>query len=385
MQQAITEANHERFSWTARATIVGAVINTILSVAKLGIGFLAHSQALIADGIHSLSDLLSDGLVYVAARHSRYDPDKEHPYGHGRFETAATMGLGVFLILVAGGIVWDGLERAFGAAERLTPAPMALYAAASSVLAKEGLYFYTRNIARRIKSDLLMANAWHHRTDSISSVVVFVGVGGTLLGFSYLDAVAAILVGLMIAKIGWDLGWGAMQELVDSALDEDRVQAIRDIILAVGGVRNIHMLRTRRIGGYASADVHVQVEPWLSVSEGHMIAVVVEESLKKEIEEIDDVTVHIDPEDDQAAPSCSGLPVRSTAMASLAAAWKDVPGADQRTRVVLHYLNGRIHVDAFFPLSQADSPEAADGLGRALREPLASLPEFGNLRLYFSL
>ncbi len=374
---------HDRYRATSRVAIVGALVNSVLAVVKIVVGVVAQSQSLIADGIHSVSDLLSDALVYVAARHARHGPDQEHPYGHGRIETAATMGLGVFLILVAGGIMLDGVESMLGFHDLMTPGVMALYAAVFSILANEWLYYYTIRVAREINSDMLRANAWHHRTDSVSSFVVLVGVGGSLLGMPYLDAIAAVLVGVMIAKIGWDLGWGAIQELVDAGLDEERIQAIRSTIMKVGGVRDIHMLRTRRIGGYASADVHVQVEPWLSVSEGHMIAVLVEQGLKRQIEEIDDVTVHIDPENDEAAPACSSLPARAQALQLLAQAWQGVEGAERRQRVVLHYLSGKIDLDVVFPLDPETEPAQAERLRQEMSESLGGHPEFGRLQLYF--
>jgi cation diffusion facilitator family transporter len=381
-----TDAQTERYRASTRVALVGGLVNLVLSAVKFLVGIAAQSQSLIADGIHSLSDLLSDALVYFAAHHARHGPDDAHPYGHGRYETAATMGLGVLLILVAAGIVWDGTGRMFGVHELLDPSPMALYAALFSILANEGLYHYTLRVGRRIKSEMLRANAWHHRSDSISSVVVLVGVAGTLAGLPYLDAVAAVLVGLMVAKIGWDLGWSAMQELVDAGLEEERVEAIRDTIMSVGGARSLHMLRTRRIGGYASADVHVQVEPSLSVSEGHMIAVLVEKRLKEQIEEIDDVTVHIDPEDDEVAPvGAASLPSRSEALARLATAWKDVGGAGLRQRVVLHYLAGRIDVDVYFPLIEFADTRRATELRGALSEALQGLHEFRTLRVYFAL
>lgn len=290
------DGREERKRTTQQVTLVGALINTLLSVVKIAVGLIAQSQALVADGIHSLSDLLSDVLVYVAAQHAGHGPDSDHPYGHGRFETAATLGLGILLVMVALGISWDAVSRLFTPEKLLHPGPMALYAAALSIVAKEALYHYTVRAARRIRSDMLQANAWHHRSDAASSIVVLVGVAGTMAGLPYLDAIAAFAVGLMVAKIGWDLGWPAFQELVDEGLDEDRIKYIREIIFAVGGVDAIHMLRTRKIGGLASADVHVLVAPWISVSEGHMISQLVTDQLLLEVEELSDVTVHIDPE-----------------------------------------------------------------------------------------
>ena len=208
----------QRSITSQRVTIVGAVVNLLLSALKLVVGWLANSAALVADGIHSLSDLASDALVWVAARHAGEAPDDEHPYGHGRFETAATLGLGILLGIVALGIVWDAVQRA-ATGSHAVPGMLAVYAALISIFAKEALYWYTIVVARRVNSDMLRANAWHHRSDAISSIVVLVGIAGAMAGWPYLDSLAAVIVGIMVAKIGWDLGWEAMQELVDAALD----------------------------------------------------------------------------------------------------------------------------------------------------------------------
>lgn len=374
---------HQRFVETARVSIVTAVVNLLLSVVKVAIGIVAQSQSLVADGIHSLSDLLSDLLVYFAARHARNEPDDEHPYGHGRFETAATLGLGILLILAAAGIAWDAAHRLFSPEELLTPGVIALFAAAFSIVANEGLFHYTIRVARRLRSDMLAANAWHHRSDAISSVVVLVGVGGTLAGLPYLDAVAAVAVGAMIAKIGWDLGWSAFQELVDAGLEEEKLEQIRETILDTGGVDDIHMLRTRKLGGSASVDVHVLVEPRISVSEGHMIGQTVIDRLLEGIEEISDVTVHVDPEDDEVAAPCSNLPLRKEALRIVNEAWSGIAEAARRTRLVLHYLDGRIEVDLYFPLAFYRDEFQVDELGRRLKAALTRHPEFGEVRLYF--
>ena len=332
-----------------RTAVVGAVANLALSVIKVAAGIIGQSQALVADGIHSFSDLLSDILVWFAGKHAAQDPDNEHPYGHGRYETVATLVLGALLALVAIGVGWDAVDRLFSPEELLHPSPMTLYAALASILIKEWLYWYTLAYARRVQSQMLRANAWHHRSDAISSVVVLVGIAGTMAGLPYLDAIAAVLVAVMIAHIAWELAWEAIQELVDTGLDDERLRLVRQTILSVGGVRDVHMLRTRRLGGYASADVHILVDPRVSVSEGHMISVLVERRLKDEIDEVSDVTVHIDPEDDEAAP-CGALPLRAEAMVRLSRLWDGIPEATLRQQTTLHYLSGRIDVDVYLPL-----------------------------------
>lgn len=355
-----------------KVTLVGAAVNLVLAVLKIVFGYMGRSHALIVDGIHSFSDLLSDVVVWYAATHAGHGPDEEHPYGHGRFETAATLGLGAMLVLVAGGIVWDSLERFFYSEPLWEPTALALYVAIFSILANEGLFWYTFIVARRIKSDMLMANAWHHRSDAISSIVVVVGIGGSLLGYPWLDVVAALIVGLMVAKIGWDLGWNAMQELVDISLDQETVQKLKEVISGVDGVSSLHMLRTRRLGHEATADVHVQVAPWLSVSEGHMISIAVEEAIKSAVEQITDVTVHIDPEDDELAPTCNGLPLREEALAQLRDAWKDISHLPEERRILLHYLGGKIDVEVLLShdsyMGESEARELTGELAAALED-----------------
>jgi cation diffusion facilitator family transporter len=367
----------------ARTAVVGAVANLVLSTLKIVVGLLGSSSALVADGIHSFSDLASDVLVWFAGRQASRGPDTEHPYGHGRYETMATLGLALLLFAVAVGIGWDAAQRLFSPEALTQPGWIALYAALASILVKEWLYWYTLKYAKRVGSDMLRANAWHHRSDAISSVVVLVGIGGTLAGLPYLDAVAAFIVAVMIAHIAWELGVHAVRELVDTGMAPDRLAAVRETILKVGGVRNIHMLRTRSIGGTVASDVHVLVDPYLSVSEGHLISVMVEQELKRHFDEIEDVTVHIDPEDDQIAPPTMGLPSRRDAIARLAAHWSEVPALAKPDRIQLHYLGGRIEVEVFLPESAAHQGEAATALAARAKAALASDPIFSRVSLYY--
>ena len=368
----------------ALAVIVGAILNLALSVIKILAGLLGHSQALVADGIHSLSDLLSDVLVYVAGHHASQQPDQNHPYGHARYETVATLALGLLLLLVAGGIGWDAAHRLFEPDALLQPDTLALAATLVSIAAKEWLYWWTLAYAKRVRSDLLRANAWHHRSDAISSIVVLIGIAGTMAGLTYLDAIAAFIVALMIARIALGLGWGAISELVDTGLESERIAEVAQTIRSVGGVRDIHMLRTRRLGGQVSADVHVLVDADISVSEGHMISVLVEQRLKREISDMVDVTVHIDPEDDASKPEVPPLPLRAEALARLASLWSAIPAANERRRLLLHYLGGRIEVEVFFPVTECrragfDPERLRTELAAALRED----PAFGGVRVYF--
>jgi cation diffusion facilitator family transporter len=198
------QTSDARYRQIGRVTWIGALSNVALAAVKVVTGWIAHSQALIADGIHSLSDLVSDAVVLLAARHATRDADADHPYGHGRIETAATILVGILLLATAALLANNALD-ALGAGDFTTPGVIALAVAVASVAAKEALFRYTRRIARRVRSRLLEANAWHHRTDALSSIVVVVGLAGTLLGMVTLDVIGALVVAAMIAKVGIDL------------------------------------------------------------------------------------------------------------------------------------------------------------------------------------
>ncbi len=356
---AVEFGERERARAAQRVTLVGAVVNLVLAVGKIVIGTLGQSQALVADGIHTLSDLVSDAVVLVATRHGSREPDPQHPYGHGRIETVATVAVGMLLFGVTAGIVYDAARRLTSPETLLHPGPLALVAALLSVLAKEALTRYTLRVARRIRSALLRANAWHHRSDAISSVVVIIGVAGSMAGLPYLDAVAAIFVALMIAKIAWDLSWGGIRELIDTGLDPEDVTRIRQVILSVHGVRAMHMLRSRRMGADALVDVHILVDPRLSVSEGHQISETVRAKLVRELEDVTDVMVHIDPEDDEVQAPCAGLPLRDKLLEELHRRWEGLEAASRIRQVTLHYLDGKIEVDIRLPLGAAEGADAA--------------------------
>jgi len=381
-QPASKEFKEARYREVRKVTLVGSALDLVLSIAKIVVGYIGQSQALIADGIHSLSDLLTDFMVLFAFKHSSRDADEDHPYGHGRIETLMTVALGLALILVSVGIAWDAARRLFEPDLLLQPSWIVLVVAAISIVSKEAIYHYTMAAARKYKSALLRANAWHSRTDAISSIIVFVGVMGAMAGLNYLDAIAAIGVALLIAKIGWDLGWHSIRELIDTGLDSEEVERIRKIIAEVEGVRSLHMLRTRKMGADALVDVHIQVDSYLSVSEGHQISETVRHKLVSNIEDISDVTVHIDPEDDEFAATSCQLPLREQIMVRLNALWRAAGVADQVQSVTLHYLEGFIHVDVKLPLDLAGQ-ETTDRLIKDLKQPLEKLPEIKTIKVGF--
>jgi cation diffusion facilitator family transporter len=374
-------AGTERYRDTVRVTVIGSVIDLLLGIAKLIVGYFAHSQALIADGVHSLSDLGTDLIVIYAAKHAHREADEEHPYGHGRIETVATVALGTALILVGLGIAWDATDRLFNPDRLLNPTMLAIFIAAISVVSKEAIYHYTMRFAKKYRSKMLQANAWHSRTDAISSVVVIIGVVGTMAGLSYLDAIAAIIVAAMVAKIGWDLSWHAIQELIDTSLDKEMVEEIRDEIMAVDGVVNLHQLRTRRSGSDALADVHIQVDSHISVSEGHQISEAVRRAIINAIPDMTDVIVHTDAEDDDIAASTSHLPLRRELMNQLMDTWQSSTVLADIKRISLHYLRGGIEVDVYLPIEahQQYSPELLEKLHSKARD----LPSINTVRFFF--
>ena len=344
--------NTQRKKAMDKATWWGLIVNLLLSIAKLIFGFIGHSQALIADGLHSLSDLVSDVLVLLATHHSNSDADEDHPYGHARYETFATITLAVLLTAVGIGIGIDAVNRLMDYQSIAIPASITLWVAGLSIFSKEVLYQYTMIVARQVKSKLLEANAWHHRSDAISSIVVFVGIAGAMWGYPMLDSIAAIIVAFMICKIGWELGHQSFQELVDTGLDPETLASIEKTILDIDGVTQLHMLRSRRMGYNALVDVHILVPPRLSVSEGHQISEAVEMALVSNFDEINDVTVHIDPEDDEHSDnSCKHLPLRTKVITDLQTCWKDIPQAQQQLDTTLHYLDGKINIELVLPLN----------------------------------
>ena len=342
--------SHQRYDAVKKITILGAISNALLAGIKIIFGYLGHSHALLADGVHSIADLLTDALVLIASKVGSKHADYDHPYGHQRIETAATVALAILLILAGAGIMYDaGVHLIHGSAAR--PKFYVLLIALLSIVANEGLFHFTLRVANTTKSQLLSANAWHHRSDAAASLVVLIGAGGALLGYTFLDAVAAIIVGAMIIKMGGNLSWNCLRELVDTAPDPDIITRIRQVILNVSGVRMVHQLRTRLMGDNILVDVHVLVHPDLSVSEGHYIATRVHNSLLEEVERVNDVTVHIDAENDEIAPPTGNLPDREKIIPQLMQYWQYCPGSDQIRKINFHYLSGKIQIEVHLPVN----------------------------------
>jgi cation diffusion facilitator family transporter len=267
-----------------------------LILLKFLTGIFGGSQALIADAIHSISDLFTDAVVLFGIKMGRKPPDKEHHFGHARIETLASAVIGLALIVTA---VYLGIESALNIYRNTEyhPTGVALIGAGMSIAVKEALYRYTVMIGRRIKSQLIVANAWHHRSDALSSVAVLLGVAGTLINPSWhiLDAYAALIVSFFIVKVGLDILRKTLREFTDTAPRPEIMEKLMQLSRAVDGVMDAHDLRVRTSGGFYQAEIHIVVDGQLTVTEGHRIAKTVERSLAEEMEELDRVIVHVDP------------------------------------------------------------------------------------------
>jgi cation diffusion facilitator family transporter len=286
-----------------KVTVVGVFVNTLLILLKLAAGILGNSQALIADAVHSVSDLFTDAMVLIGLRIGRKAPDEGHPFGHARIETMVSALIGLALI---GTALYLGIKSALAIYRHTEyhPTNLALIGAAVSVALKEGLYHYTVRTGRRIKSRLIMANAWHHRSDALSSVAVLLGVTGARIRPSWhiLDSFAALLVSFFIVKVGLDILKESLREFTDRAPPPEILKRIHDHIRSVEGVLDVHDLRVRISGGLYQAEVHVVVNGLLTVKEGHRIARAVESRLEDRVEDLHSVIVHVDPAPESKKP-----------------------------------------------------------------------------------
>lgn len=370
----------ERLAAAQKATWASVVVNLVLTIVQLLVGWVAHSQSLIAHGLHSFSDLLSDFLVLWANHQGAHPADAAHPYGHARIETAATLVLGISLTLVGGGILLAAGQQLQHMEDVPAVEILALWVALATLAAKEGLFHYLKAVAERVRSAVMMANAWHTRADAASALVVAVGIGGSLLGWRFLDLLAAVLVGFMILKIGLQFAWEALRELVDTGLAEEEVEGIRRTLAETAGVVDLHELRTRRMAHQALVDAHIRVDPRISVSEGHRIAEAARRRVLKAHPRVLDVLVHVDAEDDSAPGPGSEFPERLALEEHL----RELLGTDAPPfdRLLLHYLGQKVEAEVFF----ATPPDARwlVSLESRLSASLTGDPWFSSVQFHLS-
>lgn len=352
---AVSSSEKQRVA--RKTTFVSVGLNSVLVVLQIAVGVFAHSQALIADGIHSLSDLVSDFVVLLANRHSGAKPDADHNYGHSRYETVASLFLGALLIAVGVGMLARAGTR-IGHLGDIPPVHASALAVAVLVLvSKESLFRYMLREAQRVRSAMLIANAWHARSDAASSLVVAIGIVGSLMGVRLLDPIAAAIVGFMVARMGWVFGWDALQDLSDRALDEATTADLRTLLLGTPGVLDVHEMRTRKTGDLALVDAHILVDPLISVSEGHYIAETARARLLTDPRVLD-ALIHVDPEDDMHVRSVANLPPRSEVAQALREAL--VEHGVRVEAVTLHYLSTGLEIQVV--LSAQGDARRLDGV-----------------------
>ena len=285
----------------AKVTLAGSVVNLLLVGLKAVAGIVGHSAAMVSDAVHSLSDFITDIIVLVFVRVSARPQDEDHDYGHGKYETLATLFIGLALAAAAVGIVVSGAQKlaAWLQGEELpAPGTLALWAALVSIAVKEILYQYTRIQGRKLDSPALEANAWHHRSDALSSIGAAIGIGGAILlgkRWTVLDPLASIVVGAMLVKVAWDLLGPSFGELTDSSLPADTEAEMLEIIRGIDGVQDPHNLRTRRVGNRLVAEVHIRLDGRQSLSEAHEKATEVERRIKARFGQQSHIVVHMEP------------------------------------------------------------------------------------------
>ncbi len=301
-----------------RAAWAGVLVNAPLAGGKIIAGLAAQSQALVADGVHSLSDLLSDAAVIWALGHSHRPPDAEHPFGHGRFETLATLAIAAMLALAATGILIDAILRIMDP-PTAAPGVLALWVAGLSIALKEGLYHYTKAVARRTGSAMMAANAWHHRSDAATSVVALGGVGAAILGWPWADALGAAIIALMLGRVAWACGRPAVQELADTAPPTRMSHAIRAALMATPGVRDAHDLRLRHMSGTVQADVHVALDPAMTLSEAHRLCEAARASVLEHVPGVVEIIIHPEPDGHADGPAAHDAALRPELQAQVRA------------------------------------------------------------------
>lgn len=293
--------SNEREKEIYKVTIVGSFVNFLLLIFKFVSGIVGHSAAMIADAVHSLSDFVTDILVLVFVKISSKPADKDHRYGHGKFETLATAIIGAVLLAVGIGIFYQGatsIYAVYNGQVLSSPGYIALIAAAVSIVSKEAVYWYTVIKGKKLNSQAVVANAWHHRSDAFSSMGTLLGIGGAILGgekWAVFDPIAAVVVSIFIVKVAISILNGSLQELLEHALPKTVQEEIKQLILSVDGVSEPHHLRTRRVGSNYAIEVHIRMDGNLSLNEAHHITSLVEKKLKEKYGEGTNLSVHAEP------------------------------------------------------------------------------------------
>ncbi len=363
-----------------KVIVVGAVANLVLAALKIAGGIVGRSTAMVADGIHSLSDLLTDGVVLFAHKIGQLPADENHPYGHGRAETLGATLVGAVIMVAGLGLAYGSWEIISTDAFR-TPTWPALVAAVISIAVKESLFRYTRAAGETTKSPSLVANAWHHRSDAFSSIAALVGIGGAMAGYPIMDPVAAIVVSVMILKVGYNIAFRGLSDLMDTALSEEKTRRIQTMINGMPGVVQTHNLRTRWIGGEVLMDVHILVDPEVSVTEGHHIAENVRRELIRAMDNVQDILVHVDTEDDRAFDSIYWAN-RNYLEMQVNPIIEAAEGIRNRAQLRVHYHGGQTTLEVFVKMMDGIGSEQTRAAVRELKENLQIIEHVDEVRVF---
>ena len=345
---------------TRRVSIISGAVNLLLAIGKIIIGYAGYSQALITDGIHSLSDVISDGLVVFAAKASIQAPDEEHPYGHHRIETIAVIVIALVLLVVGISFLYPAITQLIHGTRFTQPSKFVLIMAVISALTNELLFHFCLRQGQKIQSSLLISNAWHNRSDALISLIVITSMIGGYIGWPFLDAVGAAIISSIIIYVAIKMLWKSGNELIDAATDPETIQAIQENIEQTPGVIAVHNLRTRHHGHRIFVDVHVQVAPLISVSEGHYIADTAEQRIRQVVPAIQDVAIHIDPEDDSVAPNVLHHANRQQIEQEVQQTLQDINASITIHQITLHYLEGELSAELLLHATTSSNTDLAE-------------------------
>ena len=373
----------ENMTTGTRAIVVGMIANVLLSFFKFVGGILGNSVALVADAIHSLSDLVTDLIVLFTHRIGKMPQDEDHPYGHGRAETIGATVIGLLIIVTGIGVTyetWDAIDEV----SEQVPGLLAASAALLSILINEGLFHYTRRVGEATKSPSLIANAWHHRSDAFSSIAALIGIIGAGQGFAFMDPLAGAVVGCMIVKVGIDITRQGIRDLMDTALSDEHTEKIHSILRGIPEVLHFHELRTRVIGGEFLIDVHILVDPEMTVTEGHRVAEIARRNLIKAIPNIQDVLIHVDGEPDAEVETI--YPITRKELIEIAQPLiLELAGNISQPEIRVHHIKGKNLVDVFIKIESNQTMEDSRTLVANIKSKLETTPQIDQARVFLDL
>lgn len=278
-----------------KVSTVSIILNIALSLLKLVAGIFGKSMAMLSDAVHSLSDVFGSIIVIIGVKISKKKEDSDHQYGHDRMECLASLALGAILFMTGVLLIYEGIKKIVSGASISTPGQIALIAAIVSILVKEGMYWYTKINANRINSDALKAEAWHHRSDALSSIGSLIGVAGAMLGLKILDPIMACIIGIVIIKVSYDIAKESIDKMVDKACDDDTVESLKKEVEKVQGVEHLDMLKTRMFGTKIYVEIEISVDGNMILKDAHDIAEQVHDNIEKNFENVKHCTVHVNP------------------------------------------------------------------------------------------